>query len=288
VTTAPTGVLANSGWQYEGSWGVGAGTAIGPNEFITAKHLGGNVGDSFVLNGTSYTTVAAYADPNGSDLEIWKVAQTFSTYAPIYTGNADVNSTPLMTVFGRGTARGTDIVGPLGVNQGYNWGSQDGQMSWGLNRITFSTTLSNAPTGTYLGFEFNPNGWAGVSNPATLSAGDSGGGVFIQDTDGTWKLAGVNYAVDGAYSLSANSGYFSAAMYDAREYYVGGPGNYIYVSNGPSPVWQSAYASRISSSQSFINSVIGVPEPSSFLLIAVGAFGCRGLVRRQRRTGRGC
>jgi hypothetical protein len=48
-TTAPTGELAGSGWQYEGLWVSFLGTAVASNFFITAKHVGGSVGDTFTL-----------------------------------------------------------------------------------------------------------------------------------------------------------------------------------------------------------------------------------------------
>ena len=57
-TTAPTGPLANSGWQWVGIWGGFQGTAIGPHDFLAAKHVGGTVGDPFVLQGVSYRSTA--------------------------------------------------------------------------------------------------------------------------------------------------------------------------------------------------------------------------------------
>src|SRR6185436_10644721 len=39
-TTAPTGALAGSGWQYEGKWGSFLGTVIAPQYFVTAEHVG--------------------------------------------------------------------------------------------------------------------------------------------------------------------------------------------------------------------------------------------------------
>src|SRR6266852_1865597 len=50
-TTAPTGVLTNSGWQYQGLWGAYLGTPIAPKYFITAAHVGGSVGDRFRFRG---------------------------------------------------------------------------------------------------------------------------------------------------------------------------------------------------------------------------------------------
>ena len=61
-TTASTGTLANSGWQFEGDWGGFLGTAISSNFFITAKHVGGAVGDTFSLNGASYLALVRTGD----------------------------------------------------------------------------------------------------------------------------------------------------------------------------------------------------------------------------------
>ena len=38
-TTAPTGALADSGWQFEGDWIGFLGTAIAPQFFVSAKHI---------------------------------------------------------------------------------------------------------------------------------------------------------------------------------------------------------------------------------------------------------
>src|SRR6202162_3921549 len=43
-TSAPTGALAGSGWQYEGQFGAFLGTAIASNYFITAKKICGGGG----------------------------------------------------------------------------------------------------------------------------------------------------------------------------------------------------------------------------------------------------
>jgi hypothetical protein len=69
-TTAPTGDLLDSGWQYQGVGGSFLGTPISEHHFITATHVGGTVGQTFSFQGTSYSTVAREVSPN-SDLTIW-------------------------------------------------------------------------------------------------------------------------------------------------------------------------------------------------------------------------
>ena len=68
-TSAPIGALANSGWQYEGLIGAYTGTAISPNSFITAQHIGNMLGASFAFDGQNYPVVSAVDDPY-SDLVV--------------------------------------------------------------------------------------------------------------------------------------------------------------------------------------------------------------------------
>src|SRR2546423_5796984 len=86
-TSAPTGTLAGSGWQYEGQFNGLCGTVIASNYFVTAKHIGGSVGDIFIFNGANFTTTAVFPDPS-SDLQIWQVAGTFPIHAPLFSGAA--------------------------------------------------------------------------------------------------------------------------------------------------------------------------------------------------------
>src|ERR1035437_10556599 len=106
-TTPPTGALADSGWQYQGSWGGFLGTPLAPQYFIAAHHVGGSVGQTFTFQGRAYTTTAYWDDPN-SDFRIWKVEGTFSSYAPFYPLTDEDGK--LMVVIGRGTQRGSEVV----------------------------------------------------------------------------------------------------------------------------------------------------------------------------------
>src|SRR5688572_27497130 len=84
-TTAPTGELAGSGWDFQGIWGQVQGTAIGPHHFITATHVGGQLGEIFTYRGVQYTTISRAVD-SGSDLQILEVAGTFPAWAELYDG----------------------------------------------------------------------------------------------------------------------------------------------------------------------------------------------------------
>lgn len=80
-------MYANSGWQYEGQFGSFLGTVIASNYFITAKHIGGSVGDTFVFSGVNYTTTAVFPDPraiskSGKLLEHFRFTRRFIPARP--------------------------------------------------------------------------------------------------------------------------------------------------------------------------------------------------------------
>src|SRR4051812_12078862 len=209
-TTAPGGTLANSGWQYQGTFSGFLGTPIAPNFFITAAHIGGAVGTPFVFQGVTHTTVAVNYDPY-SDLVIWQVDGTFPNFAPLYSTPTETGQ-PLV-VFGRGTQRGAAVI-KNGTQRGWLWGAGDGVQRWGENVVT--SIVSGGLLQDYIYATFDATG---SPNEAHLSVGDSAGAVFIKD--GTvWKLAGINYAVDGPfYTTNTGDGAFNAALYDSRDFY---------------------------------------------------------------------
>ena len=248
-TTAPTGTLTNSGWQYQGYWGGFLGTPIAPTYFIAAKHVGGTVGQSYMLDGVSYTTVTNFAHPS-SDLIIWKVAETLPIYAPLYTKLDEIGRH--LVVFGRGTQRGSQVkIGPQ--VKGWAWGIGDGVRRWGENDVTTITT--NFPNvGDLLTATFDRNA---TPNECHLSTGDSSGAVFIQD-GGTWKLAGINYAVTDPFvsTNGQNGSGFNAALVDYGGLYTGGDGQWVQYPDSPNDIPAAFYSTRISANLTWIASVI--------------------------------
>jgi len=262
-TSVPTGSLTNSGWQYQGIWGDFLGTPIAPKYFITASHVGGSVGDLFILNGTSYTTTALFDDPN-SDLRIWRVCGTLASYAPLYTNSNEVNKG--LVVIGRGTPRAepvttTNFLSTVKTN-GWMWGNYDGAVRWGENVVAGVLNgdgVFGSGVGDLLQATFDATG---VANECHLSGGDSGGAVFIQEGS-VWKLAGINYAVEGPYNTGSSGPGFEAAIFDARG---------LYTTNSTIGAWEpeptvgpvlpgSFYATRISAHLTWINSVINANVP---------------------------
>ena len=238
-TTAPGGTLAGSGWQYEGVFGSFLGTAIGPHHFITVKHIG-IASNTFVYQGASYSVVTWYDDPD-TELRIFQVAETFPTYAPLYSSSKEGGSN--VVVIGRGTERG-DPVNLSGSLRGWLWGPSDGVERWGQNKINYAS-------GNDLWATFDQ---IGIANEAQLSSGDSGGAAFIKDTTG-WKLAGICYAADGATWSTSTGGEFSAALFDRRGFYET-DGTPI---SGSKPVPSRFVAVRISARMAWIRSIVPAP-----------------------------
>ena len=237
-TSAPTGALTNSGWQYEGQWqNIFLGTPIAPNYFLSAQHIGGSVGNVFTWNGTNYATTAYFNSPD-SDLRLWQVAQTFPCYAPLYT---NLNAAgQFVVIIGRGTQRGAPVV-VNGATNGWYWGASDYVQRWGENTVTASYD-------PYLYALFSETG---PTNECAVSTGDSAGAWFIQQ-GGVWALAGITYASDGPFSTNCSTFPNNLSMLDERG--LCDPG--YYAANYPVAVPSGFIASSVPNDLFWINSVI--------------------------------
>ena len=258
-TTPPTGALAGSGWQWQGPWGGLLGTAISPNHFITVAHAGGATGWDFVLDGKHHTAVSVCI-AQGADLQIWKVAGTITSFAPRYTGTAERGKTAV--VIGRGTTRGEAIMGEGTFGQelkGWRWGGGDSAMRWGTNVVS-SITDSAGKTVTgragLAGDRVRCTFDAGAgADEGTLSVGDSGGALFIEDA-GAWKLAGLLSAVESTVRLSAEGPDISAAIFDFGGLYVPTSGGWVKVPDQFAKQPLAFYAARVSGNEAWIANVL--------------------------------
>lgn len=289
-TSAPGGIFTDSGWQYEGMYGAYLGTIIAPQYFITAQHFGtqgGTFTHSGIFNGGSDVTYnidstvnggTGYWDIGGTDLRIFKVQEFFPTYAPLYTGSLEVGMT--MVTHGRGGPRGAEVlVG--GDLHGWEDSSPDGIARWGSNTVSgvYASALGDLLTASFSA--------SGTSEEATLSNGDSGGGVFVND-GGVWKLAGINYSIDGRFdtnNITGDGSDFDAALFDRGGLYQGSDAfGWTFIPDLPLDNPSSMYASRISTNSALISSIAVVPEPNPALLMMCAALGA--VLRRARLTPR--
>jgi PKD repeat protein len=248
-TTAPGATLADSGWQYQGDWIGFLGTPIAPQFFLAAKHIGGSVGDVFVLNGFTYHTVAVTDSPT-SDLRLWRVAETFPSYAPLYTAAAESGKS--CVVFGRGTQRGTPVI-VSGVTNGWQWGASDRVKRWGEN-VVAAIVNGGSSVGDLLQVNFDRSAGA---NECHLSVGDSSGALFIQSS-GTWRLAGIHYAVDGPFSNAVDGAMFNAALLDKGGLFQSTGGGWTFNSDTAADKPSSFYSTRISANLAWIAGVTNI------------------------------
>ena len=267
-TTAPTGSLAGSGWQWQGIWGGLLGTPIAPGYFITVAHVGGGTGQMFYVNDRNYVAVASYLAPN-ADLRIWQVAETFPSFAPRYTGTAERGKG--IVFFGRGRPRGDAVMagGTFGSEtNGWYWGGGDPATRWATNTVANITDSdgngvpNRAPLpGDLLRCTFDAS--AGTEE-GTLSVGDSGGGAFVLDA-GVWKLLGLNHAVESTYRLAADGPDFSAAIFDRGGLYNETSAGWVLVPDQLNNLPSAFYTTRLTGNESWIASVLAgqvAPERS--------------------------
>ncbi len=211
-TTAPTGDLAGSGWEFQIDAKAG-GTVIGPSHILTAAHLGFVSNSVVAFEGLNYRVIGHTNAPN-TDLRLLRVSGRFSRWAPTQETPDEVGRS--VVLFGRGGPRGPAVTveGLEGAQVcGWLWQASDARLRWGTNRIEEIVTGTPDAPGTYLSAWFDEHGGA---VEATVSPGDSGGGVFLQDDDGTWKLAGVLSSVEAAFRRSVEEPTFFAAIFDRR------------------------------------------------------------------------
>lgn len=273
-TTAPAGELADSGWQYQGYWLNYTGTPVGPFHFLTAKHVGGKVGNIFTWQGVAYTATAKIAHPQ-ADLVLWQVDQPFPFWADLHTGKDEVGKE--LVVFGRGRRRGAAVSVPgasVGELRGWYWGSSDGKLRWGQNVVTAVVGAEGVATQMlYATFDRD-----GGENEAHLATGDSGGAVFLREA-GQWKLAGINLSVDGYFSTNGVTGsWVNAAIFDMGGLYRGSDGGGFLVPDQEADLPSGFYAARISSSVNWIRSVARIPDPPRLVqAVSRRAHGARGV-----------
>ena len=150
-------------------------------------------------------------------------------------------------MFGRGTRRGAEVTLD-GTLRGWLWGVGDGVQRWGRNFVSGFTTDKR-----YLYANFDS---PGVADECHLSAGDSGGGVFILE-DGLWKMAATNYGVDDLFTSAASNTQFVGPVFDARGYYEQDDHGAFYLVTGSQNVPTAFYSTRVSQHLAWIETTIG-------------------------------
>ena len=280
----PADVEMRRCWDLHGAWQGATGVLVAKDWFITAAHMGTRVGAFFDWGDRAYRTTEAIAVPN-SDLMLFRVDGEFPDWVELWEeSNGNEAERPALLI-GRGCARGAQVELPGQPSPGWFWGESDGRLSWGQNEI--SHVFEGGETiGQLLVWTWDRGG---PDLEGTLGVGDSGGGVFLKDDQGRWRLAGIHFDVepsvggaDTQYSLSETDDLFWAAIHDGRSLWKGALGMprkpVEVLADQPAPMW--AGASRISPHASYIKSALAhalpvetrgtpyFPERSSLLVLA--------------------
>jgi hypothetical protein len=268
-TSVPSDSGLATAWNYEGTFDGFLGTPIGTQTFITAQHIGGNIGDQIVYQGNTYTTDGFHdvSEPGSpSDLRIWHVTTAFPSFAPLYTGAPGSEAGKTIFMVGRGVPSSGAVVDSSSVTRGWQWNqaSYDGAESWGENTVSFDSF--DGSNRFFMDFDFsNPS--SAPANEAGVSVFDSGGGVFIQ-SGGVWQLAGIIHGVQSPWSFTdqgtdPNAG-FNADIYNST-------GMWFY--NGTN--WQLSTGSPGLNDASLISAYLSdiqanAPEPTAAMLVVFG------------------
>ena len=145
------GCFRSKALHLQGHWNAFLGTPIADQWFVTAKHVGGSLGDTFHLMGQPYMAVVKIPDPE-SDLTLWGVSDPFPDVVPIYSGSQEAGRRTLLFWQGALTWRSG-----LGGGQwkpdlrGWKWGTstkscggeKTGSITFCKNPAWWTETLEN-------------------------------------------------------------------------------------------------------------------------------------------------
>jgi hypothetical protein len=299
--TSPDDAGLKACWDAHGSWQGATGVAVSPQWFLSALHVGKDTGRFFDLNGKSYQTIEAAAVPN-TDLVLMKVDGTLPHWVELWDESCGAELKQSGVVIGRGCARGQEILLPNDAKPGWLWGESDGKLSWG--RCELAEYFDTGPTlGSLLVWAWDRKQGA---DTGTLSAGDSGGGLFLKDAQGKWRLAGIHFDVDPSvggkdtqYSKNASGADpFWACIQDGRGLWRGVLGEAYRpahtLDDVAAPMW--AGSSRVAPHAGLIRSIIApgstaasqypppavIWGPHKLHALVVAGFLCIGMALRWR------
>lgn len=190
---------------FIGEWNGSSAVAVGPRTIITAAHVGGGAGMSFVMDGRAYASIDAVTHP-AADLMVVHLGEDLPGWHDLAPAGAAARG-------GEAILGGMGRVAAEAVPGGLAWSAARAE-SWGRNII------DRAADGL-LAFDFD-DGRAALEHEAAFALHDSGGGVFLRGDDGALRLAGLAVSIDGALGTSRFGGHSFALDLSAYAGFIGG------------------------------------------------------------------
>ena len=272
-TTPPANAAEARAWDLQGIWRTCQGTPIAPRWFLSAKHIGGAIGDPFTVHGKTHYAIARILDPD-SDLVLWGVTESFQDHAALFREGDEIGQR--MLVFGRGEIRGRPVFlekDSIQELRGWERGSGRAVMRWGENLVTEiadDPVLIQKGLGHLIGAEFNRDG---LPDEAGLGPCDSGGGMFLWQ-DNEWKLAAINYAAGGRYNTTREGKGFDAMLFDGGGFFVCNDGScraedsWDFIEDDEVDQPSSIWGTRIQHRSSWIEqNIADMPDPETSIVL---------------------
>ena len=247
-TINTTGTNAGGGWDYvgavNGASGIYLGAYNGGYWVLTARHV--NAGN-FVLSGSTYNyvagTVVGITNPDSSptDLVVFRIDAQPPTLPNLALRSAAVTGPAGVKMMGYGLNRAADKTtwyvetgttpNVWSTTTTPGWDVQrDGYTTvnsytkrWGDNTISSTTSISYSVSGTTMNVQTIVTDFSDVPGEAQGILGDSGGGVFDLNTNGTgnpgddyWELAGSIVTVGTYPAQPSNTAVYNDLTYAAN------------------------------------------------------------------------
>jgi len=186
--TAPSGDW-DVDWSYVYNWNYSSAVAVDPYWMLTARHVGGTVGDTITIGVKIYTLQEIVYAPIDSgetypvDLALLRFDKSLPGCYDLYGGTFPTDDKKEVVLIGYGVT-GTDHVTYYTMDAGR------GTERWGTNKVDDVVRATVADTYSSICIQMNYDS-GDMDDEVGYGSGDSGGGTFVED-GGTWKLAGIN------------------------------------------------------------------------------------------------
>ena len=165
--------------NWVGQWHGFAGTVFSQNQFLTARHIGGNIGDTFTLGGVDHVVTGMSWF---GDVAAWTFSDPVQSYAPMAQTPSEVGR---YITAGYGMGNGAQVL--VGDRlAGYEWAPADGGLHWG--EVNVQGVGGWQLIGIFSKFDT-------LRFDVSMAPGDSGSPIFAQQADGSWALAGVGSTI---------------------------------------------------------------------------------------------